>query len=420
MDLPQESASTNQNPKAKNATTCEECKKKASKYKCPACSIRTCGLACVKAHKLRTACSGQRSVTQFVPLSQFNDDTLRSDYNLLEEMKRVAESAQRLRGKLCGYSHFKLPYCLRSLRSAAASRRTKLLLLPSGMLKREKNQTRYDQRKKFISWTIEWRFHSTDVVIVDHGVHEDKNLCSVIENHLTPGPWNNQLRAFCEQLENLKLFIRKYPKGPKSPFRELDIKAPIRQQLSNIVILEYPVIYVFLSSHSYDFEVVKDSHVPNRSLLKDPINNDHQSPKGVPFKEEEIEEDIASSGTRVFDLMKHVNSSVAPQMGNENKISEKELNNLDVPFLTKMVADNSSHSSQKTEEQGIFGDMEYDFDQGLIDAYSDIIAQINPDDFLDLDGIFAKEVSVEGRDGLPNFRGDNLATEELEEGEIAE
>jgi hypothetical protein len=30
------------------------------------------------------------------------------DYNLLEEVKRVAESAQRVRSKLCGDAHFKL------------------------------------------------------------------------------------------------------------------------------------------------------------------------------------------------------------------------------------------------------------------------------------------------------------------------
>lgn len=72
------------------------------------------------------------------------------DYNLLEEVKRVAESAQRVRTKLCGYAHFKLPFHLKSLRSAAGSRRTKLLLLPNGMSKREKNRTQYDQRLRLV------------------------------------------------------------------------------------------------------------------------------------------------------------------------------------------------------------------------------------------------------------------------------
>lgn len=421
MEFQEGPTSTNQNPKAKEAAICQECKYKVSKYKCPGCSIRTCSLACVKAHKQRTGCSGNRNVTQFVPLSQFNDNILLSDYNLLEEMKRVSESARRLRGKLCGYSYFKLPNYLRSLRSAAASRKTKLLFLPSGMTKREKNQSRYDQRRKFISWTIEWRFHSTDVVLFDHGVPEDRSLCSVIENHLKPGPWSHQLRQFCEeQLDQIKFFICKFPKGPKSPFKELDIKAPIRQQLSNVVILEYPVIHVFLPSPSYDFEIVKDSPVPHKCLLKDPVSNDRESPKGVPFREEEIEEDISASDPMVFDLMKNPNTNPVSQMPNENGISRKFSNNLDTPLLSKVGADNSSESSLKTEEQGVFKDIDFDFDQGLIDVYSDIIAEINPDDFLDLDGIFAKEENVEEIEALRNSRGDYLAKEELEEGEIAE
>ncbi|KAB1669641.1 hypothetical protein ES319_1Z025200v1 [Gossypium barbadense] len=76
---------------------CEECKKKASKYKCPGCCLRTCSLPCVNAHKQRTGCTGKRNITSFVPLSRFDDNLLLSDYNLLEETKRVAESATRIR-----------------------------------------------------------------------------------------------------------------------------------------------------------------------------------------------------------------------------------------------------------------------------------------------------------------------------------
>lgn len=68
------------------------------------------------------------------------------DYYLLEDVKRIAESAHRMSGKFGGGAHFKLPFHLKSLRSAAGSRRTKLLFLPSGMSKREKNQSRYDNR----------------------------------------------------------------------------------------------------------------------------------------------------------------------------------------------------------------------------------------------------------------------------------
>ena len=43
------------------------------------------------------------------------------DYYLFEEVKRVAESAQRTRINLFGYSHFKIPFHLQGLRNAAES-----------------------------------------------------------------------------------------------------------------------------------------------------------------------------------------------------------------------------------------------------------------------------------------------------------
>ncbi|XP_061358678.1 uncharacterized protein LOC133302878 [Gastrolobium bilobum] len=403
----------------KGKTLCEECKSKPSKYKCPGCSIHSCSLPCVKAHKVRTGCTGKRNQTQFVPLSQFDDNIILSDYNLLEEVKRVAESAQRMRTKLGMYTYFKLPHYLKSLRSAAGSRRTKLLFLPNGMSKREKNQSRYDQRKKFISWTIEWRFHSTDIVLHDHGVDENTSFCSILEKHLKPGPWNHQLKQFSEdRLDCLKLFIRKYPKGPKSPFKELDMKAPIRQQLANTVILEFPVVFVFLPSHRINFEVIKDlkPSIP-KSMQKDSEGN--HSPEGVSFREEVIEDDNSSPVPQVFDLMKHVEPGSSHRVHTQSMSSEKLPNDSsDKPLFEGNPGGNLSHSSPKTKELKLSEDMSFDFDQDFMDVYGDLMAEMNPDDFLDFDSEFAKETENEidliGTSGVFSVPG------ELEEGEILE
>lgn len=48
-------------------------------------------------HVIATGCSGKRQRTSFVPLSEFGEDHLISDYNLLEEAAQLAESAQRTR-----------------------------------------------------------------------------------------------------------------------------------------------------------------------------------------------------------------------------------------------------------------------------------------------------------------------------------
>ncbi|XP_038703509.1 uncharacterized protein LOC119999820 [Tripterygium wilfordii] len=82
------------------------------------------------------------------------------------------------------------------------------------MSKREKNQSHYEQRKKFISWTIEWRFHSTDVVLLDRGMHEDETLASSLS--VLPSLGGSFILPF---------FVR--VKGPRSPYHELDVKAPL-------------------------------------------------------------------------------------------------------------------------------------------------------------------------------------------------
>ncbi|KAL3815040.1 hypothetical protein ACJIZ3_016308 [Penstemon smallii] len=398
---------------------CEECKKKPSKYKCPGCSLRTCSLPCVNAHKQRTACTGKRSLSDVVPISQFDDNLLLSDYNMLEEVKRMAESSQRMRAKLCGYTQFRLPFPLKSLRNAAASRRTKLLFHSKGMSKRETNRTYYNNKQKLISWTIEWRFHSTDVVCINHGVHENTTLSSVIEDHLKPGPWNHSLKPFCDEtLDSLKFFIRKYPKGPKSPYRQLDIKAPIREQLVNIVILEYPVIHVFLPSHSCDFEIIHDK-IPSNVNVKESAHQDYPSPKGVTFKEEEIK-DEEFSDPLISDLTNQFN----PRM----EIKKEPMGSQQSPSVFKgvkrtRVVSNTDTNNATIEDNNIIGtnscsdqladisDIDFDFEPGLMHVFPDLMADMNSDDFFDFDGVLAENKDLEG--------GSFLLEEELEEGEIA-
>ncbi|CAN4080484.1 unnamed protein product [Withania somnifera] len=327
-----------------SSVECEECKSNPWKYKCPGCAIRTCSLPCVNSHKQRTCCNGKKSLTNVLSISQFNDNILLSDYNMLEDVKRFTESARRRRQRLCVYSHFKLPFPLKNLRRAVASRRTKILFLSSGMSKREKNQTYYNNRKKFISWTIEWQFNSTDVVLIDHGVHENTSLFSVLNTHLKPGPWNHPLKQFCEEsLDCLKLFIRKHPKGSKSPFYQLNIHAPLREQLANKVILEYPVIYVFLPSHSYDFEVIKYS-VPQKVEAKELDCGDSPISKGVMFREEDIGDD-ESSDPHISDLLNYARLNLAPQTSNKS-------DTLSVVEGTRSLFD--GHASEG--EQDIVGD----------------------------------------------------------------
>ncbi|XP_068659350.1 uncharacterized protein [Aristolochia californica] len=385
---------------------CQECNQNQWKYKCPGCSIRTCSLPCVKSHKQRTNCIGKRNRTEFVPLSEFDDNLLTSDYNFLEETKRVAESAERMLNGFGGNYRFKMPFKLRLLRNAAGRRKTRLFLLPGGMSRREKNQSLYDQKKKSILWTVEWHFNSVNIVLVDHGVDENTNLCSVIEKHLKAGPWNHQLSQFSSvPLAHLRFFIRKNPKGPKSLFRELDINTPLCHQLADIILIEYPIIHVFLPSHNYSFEVEKAA-VPKEGPTKS--LDDLPSPKIVHFKEEEIDKDV-TLGTQVFDLMengdpKSVDNFQLPVFLHLNKGDEKELKRSKLSIGGKLQAPITMETDGflgSNTKIGNSGDFNFEFAQDLRDAYSGLIEQVNPDDFLCIEN---------------GFIGD----EDLEEGEILE
>ncbi|KAJ0973275.1 hypothetical protein J5N97_021234 [Dioscorea zingiberensis] len=421
---------TSPNPNPSVPSLCEECGVNPWKYRCPGCSIRTCALPCVKAHKQRTSCTGKRSRIEPIPLSQFDDALLLSDYNFLEEGKRVADSARRTISGFRGCMGFQLPPRLKILRNAARRRRTQVLFLSQGMSKRERNQSRYDIRKNTIFWTIEWRFNGTNVRFIDNGVDEYTNLTSVLEKHLEPSPWNHQLKPYCNiQLEDLMIFIQKTPKGSKSPFRKLSVKAPLGQQMANIVLIEHPVIYVYLPSDNYDFDIDKDAELLSISKTDDPqgSSNDIPDPKGLFFKEEQIEECELSSHTKITDLMDPARSTPSGKFHHKNNAMITERTScalmsrpdaIDLKSVSS-VGHQPSVIKDRTMDSNS-GAVKFDFEQELNDAYSDLVGEINPDDFLCLDGVYSDDCELEDEkgnllilDGMSFLEGD-----ELEEGEI--
>ncbi|XP_037416071.1 putative box C/D snoRNA protein SPCC613.07 [Triticum dicoccoides] len=290
---------------------CQECGEQPWKYRCPGCSRLTCSLPCVQAHKRRAACSGKRPRTVPVPLAQFDDSQLLSDYNLLEETGLVRESAHRLLGDFgrnygCSFEGrhgAQLPSWLSFLRKAAERRGVRLAFLPRGMTRRERNRSRHDRRSDCIYWTVEWKFNSTDIVLTDDQTDENASLLSLLEKHLTPSPWKDQLTPYRNtELRDLKLFIQKSAKNSKSPRRQLNIEEPLRPQLRGTLIVEYPTINVFLPSDSYEFQVEKPANRISRNEQPPGSSNDSPPIEGTEFKEEEIEEGELSPETQVIDL----------------------------------------------------------------------------------------------------------------------
>lgn len=81
---------------------------KAAKYTCPACGLRTCSLVCVRQHKNASTgaetsnteasdggCTGMRNKAAFVEMQRYDENTLRSDMGLLEEVANRSDAAHR-------------------------------------------------------------------------------------------------------------------------------------------------------------------------------------------------------------------------------------------------------------------------------------------------------------------------------------
>jgi len=144
-------------------TLCEECRACAFKYKCPGCGAKTCSLACVRAHKARTSCTGLRDKTKYLPMDKMGDRELFSDIAFLDDAKRVRDVARRCR-PIPPRKENNLPHFMKTLRFQARKRGTRLLFLQPGMERRTQNTTYYHRGKDQLYWRVEWRFKGVEGV----------------------------------------------------------------------------------------------------------------------------------------------------------------------------------------------------------------------------------------------------------------
>merc|ERR1712087_18233 len=82
-------------PVATPSLMCEVCLSVHHKYRCPACGVRTCSVACVKKHKAVSGCTGRRDRTAFVKRGDFSEKNMFSDIRFLEDTYRSIDRAQR-------------------------------------------------------------------------------------------------------------------------------------------------------------------------------------------------------------------------------------------------------------------------------------------------------------------------------------
>ena len=99
------------------------------------CLTKSCSLACTKQHKQSTGCTGKRAREAFVPLLEYNEKHLVSDYRFVEEAieRKDAAVAQRLAAPREGAARLEqLPHHLQALVRSAGRAGINLQLMSPG------------------------------------------------------------------------------------------------------------------------------------------------------------------------------------------------------------------------------------------------------------------------------------------------
>jgi hypothetical protein len=130
--------------------------------------------------KQTTGCDGKRDKTAYIPVKNFNESHLKSDYHFLEDVLQTRQSAKRTFEVDCGgeqrgnnnpqnkkqridtQTRTVLPIqplknysnSAKTLVKQAKDRGTTVLLQPQGMSKRQANTSRYDKKGKRLIWQL--------------------------------------------------------------------------------------------------------------------------------------------------------------------------------------------------------------------------------------------------------------------------
>eukprot|EP00435_Cladocopium_sp_Y103_P066598 s188_g28.t2 len=223
--------------------TCEVCEKVESRYRCPACEIRSCSAACVQAHKQESGCTGKRPRTERVaPLNAFTDGVLLRDFGLLEEVDAAVDRADRdLRirdEEMKLYQPRRHKQRIQLARACAApERQMRLILAPFAMSIARENSSRVVDggRRKgakgkgkgkkgqgssnpgYISWRVDWHFAACSQVLTERAIPEHEVIGCVLgkflNNSLPRGPTRHLLVPYAELgVEKLEVFLHQPPR----------------------------------------------------------------------------------------------------------------------------------------------------------------------------------------------------------------
>jgi hypothetical protein len=259
---------------------CDTCGNEDAKYTCPSCQWLSCSLPCVQHHKKELNCTGKRSVTDFVPLSTYNDVTLRDDYFFLENTLRFVDSTSRDKLKNSNKHNWRKNKNLDKVKDVCKSRGITLYLAPPGLSCHHDNTTKTffskQTKKMVIMWKIQWNFVDCSVKFTDKCVSEESLLQGLLDkyiHHSKSDPvLRYKLRPYVTSYSDTQVFMKIERKKEKE-FYLLDKTISLVDNLRGKLILEHPVFWVTCSAKTESDFLLKEHCKTTTTVLTTTTNS---------------------------------------------------------------------------------------------------------------------------------------------------
>ncbi|TMW69417.1 hypothetical protein Poli38472_001573 [Pythium oligandrum] len=279
---------------------CCKCDKSDVKYRCPGCERITCSLACCLAHKKEFECDGKRDRTKYIPLKQFSDSDLSSDFFFLEEVSRSTNSATRSRSQLgvnvrrYGQARpqtkkrrvasvpepgetmnphvssdwlTRFPVAFQLLVQHAAKRGVALTLLAPGMSKRTRNSSYMDTKASKLFWRVEWSFPSAEVAVSlsESRACDSNTPFELLAQYLDQRPDNTSIRGKLKKYTGINwrdhvvvLMRKEFTPASQPQYYPLDGNLSLESNLKRKAVVEFPILTIVLRADLHQYPLAND------------------------------------------------------------------------------------------------------------------------------------------------------------------
>ena len=246
---------------------CEVCKKEEYKYNCPKCKIKSCSVSCVKAHKKKYGCDGEKDKFKKVTKqTDYNEQVFHRDVNFLNNAINEINMSNKKVFNLTEYTDTSQNKIFKTFKRILKKfRNINYFKSPMIMECNKYNKSYTDTNLKKIFWTIKFNFLDEKLYYISNNTFDgdETNIKKIIEylnnnkesideknvgilNIIKEDEWYNKYNFYIK-MDIFSLSLEQKKKlfnYNKYYFSQCDLDTNINELLQGKNVYEFPEFYL--------------------------------------------------------------------------------------------------------------------------------------------------------------------------------